>query len=1627
MTICAIECTSIPDGFAAADKSLLRLSLILRPATPSSDPTQPATGPSIDLKQWPTELPGLQFQIWAGPSKADLKPVDIIAAANAFEDEHTAAITPHAQLWWNKLWTNEVDLLHYLDLLNGGGSTIDTDPKSEVTGYDYAMLHEQAIVRSAEEFVRASSAFEARRLSKERDTDAAEARRLGKSLEAEFSGLTLRAARDPNDPMVRIARLLYREDPASVRSAEPPGFFGRLLGTSDLAAAGLGEEVTLAPDFAKALNPNAPFTLFMSDDAAITPNEIAEAAARVAQNDADFEESMKTDEELGAKPDAIADELFHAYQVLGALQAHPALRKFARQLADLSLDSAKLRAALGTAGEDASAELKGVVAVELLAAGAPARSAPSQTALFTAFVLRTGRHALFEPCPIADFPSPTPLGKAASATLRDGFVLPETLKDDVRRYQIASIDSIASYYASKRSDGATLEAYRSGANFADAPTEPTGFRTRGLMLLDMGVKATAEAAEAQQDIIESNRLFFAEDLVDGYRVDVVAPNGAVYPGCARSLDYHAFDTLSADLKKVYVSYRSDGYVAPLARTWTVPTSDPKMAKRVLSVSQVMVTWTGRQLGLQPGEEAEMSVPGDEEKREIDPLRARYAFDRARIGPILRQFGHYRFMLRARKINGSSVPLSAERVGEFALGSQDDKIGSGFRDANAADPGYEFGLIEKAPAPTLLVEDGFPRGHGVDPADRETISSIFVVAGAKDAKIRWLTSPISGFDLAELQGQFDPASTSAAHRKTAERKADYGAYRYLKHTDEGFFPNVKIGEDSIAQAFLPIPPSQELVDAPHFIDATLRTVSARLVATKATPAQALSATSLATDPAFFPEALGPADVEPDDVVPIRLEIRALEPGEPTNIRLAQRSFPLKIPGAGGRTLNVPTICIDVAEADTVKLELWSNRTIAAVYANPAIARVVAAANAKGLAIHSLLDPKSDKSRKLFGDFVREQRTSALSDVTTLRIEYPVEKPLEKPREIDAIKAYRAVDKAKWTESIAKEGGSDTADAAKIFSGGRILIDRKSTGEVWAEAFWVDTASKNRVFRTTKPEDPARVEQTGLYRRETPILSRRLFTLPPLELPLQGADETDAAYLRRINEIDLLLDDKVQPNANGSPSVRVARALGADFDCDRHRTLAVRLVARSRFAPSQSATAANTPAGSASAGGQSAGSEVAADLPEDMTYLEESASREACRAALGSNMPAANVIKVVMLATRRPPPPRLTRDKGTLYQRELRTSADGRETSLVHIYRCWLDGDWFASGDGEKLAVVCRQPRAASLPGWADAQVSRWGGDTASVPGQKLRVATELPEEDSTYLLAEQIGGATKAEATLVLARKTGEPEGAEPSIFGDPSDPEAEVAKVDLACLEPKFHDGYGRWYCDIEFKPTGAFKAALKLVLARYQEHALSGRQLSQTIAVDAVMLPQPWRFSVRRSGSAVSVVVTGPAYQGRAPMLDKMPGIKADTSFPIISELIGETRDIPMETLPHTPLIFAELERLDSKGKGPMPVLSGGHAVVQTNLGVQPQTVPEEIADMSGKLMLKRWTLDLNIPAEDVGKPLAVRVSLASAHANSQARNRGLGGGVGRDGAGFQPSALDGELIFLPEPIVVQLKVPAK
>ena len=90
---------------------------------------------------------------------------------------------------------------------------------------------------------------------------------------------------------------------------------------------------TIHPDIARALDPQSTEVLLRVDGASAAGAAALFTATTAEKNDDDFERAMRNDKDLeaeGANRDALDPKLEYAHQVIGTLQAHPALRKFAR-------------------------------------------------------------------------------------------------------------------------------------------------------------------------------------------------------------------------------------------------------------------------------------------------------------------------------------------------------------------------------------------------------------------------------------------------------------------------------------------------------------------------------------------------------------------------------------------------------------------------------------------------------------------------------------------------------------------------------------------------------------------------------------------------------------------------------------------------------------------------------------------------------------------------------------------------------------------------------------------------------------------------------------------------------------------------------------------------------------------------------------------------------------------------------------------------------------------------------------------------------------------------------------------------------------------------------------------------
>jgi len=344
----------------------------------------------------------------------------------------------------------------------------------------------------------------------------------------------------------------------------------------------------------------------------------------------------------------------------------------------------------------------------------------------------------------------------------------------------------------------------------------------------------------------------------------------------------------------------------------------------------------------------------------------------------------------------------------------------------------------------------------------------------------------------------------------------------------------------------------------------------------------------------------------------------------------------------------------------------------------------------------------------------------------------------------------------------------------------------------------------------------------------------------------------------------------------------------------------------------------------------------------------------------------------------------KDQGSLYLRRFDTvigsSARQQGKRLTHVYRCWLDSGWFSSGEGEKLAVICRDPSQGEPPDWLISRLSHWGGDMTMRPPIYLKSAPSSLEAP-TFLDPLQIVGMTSGVGELCSLP------------WDKRSDISARFQGVRLALLEPTFHSGTGRWYCDIELVPMATFRVCLRLSLARYQACAIEGCHLSEPVLADAFVLHQPWNFLAERSNDVVEISVTGPAYTQRAPMFQ---GLMPEAQLQGLDALAAE------------PLVLAELERLDRLGGRPLPVMGmDGQRVATTSRQAIRKEHGWPTAAEGIEEGWTRWVMQMVIPPGDAGARYAVRLTLASAHASSSAAR-------GND--------VDGALVYLPEPLVVQL-----
>jgi hypothetical protein len=176
------------------------------------------------------------------------------------------------------------------------------------------------------------------------------------------------------------------------------------------------------------------------------------------------------------------------------------------------------------------------------------------------------------------------------------------------------------------------------------------------------------------------------------------------------------------------------------------------------------------------------------------------------------------------------------------------------------------------------------------------------------------------------------------------------------------------------------------------------------------------------------------------------------------------------------------------------------------------------------------------------------------------------------------------------------------------------------------------------------------------------------------------------------------------------------------------------------------------------------------------------------------------------------------------------------------RIYVDRSWYATGDDERLAVICA-PTVNDVA--LDRKVSQWGADPVwRQKGPAVRpMLLELDHLFHQSGFDDRDRNAYPVGAARVLP------------LVDDPAQP-----GVTVLGYRPRFDKVRKLHYVDVAIEPGLAFWPFVRLVVARYQPDSLPGLHLSPTVRLDySQVLPARTATISRVAAGRAHVVVSGP------------------------------------------------------------------------------------------------------------------------------------------------------------------------
>ena len=248
-----------------------------------------------------------------------------------------------------------------------------------------------------------------------------------------------------------------------------------------------------------------------------------------------------------------------------------------------------------------------------------------------------------------------------------------------------------------------------------------------------------------------------------------------------------------------------------------------------------------------------------------------------------------------------------------------------------------------------------------------------------------------------------------------------------------------------------------------------------------------------------------------------------------------------------------------------------------------------------------------------------------------------------------------------------------------------------------------------------------------------------------------------------------------------------------------------------------------------------------------------------------------------------------------------------------FRIWLNRPWFSSGVGERLAVVCWPATTfdksfikeklysafAELcgvnndpPPFLEPFVTRWGEDPLWTMNVKACVGSIPPEAFRRHVCDRpDIAALSKSESCFpILDLRECEAMKSHLESYEEAS------AKVTLVLYEPTYDSASRRYYVDVQVDQEYAYYPFVRLALARYQEYALPGFELSEITSHEFVQLPPTRRteldvHGIEGGNATVSVRMRGALPAAMTKPTDNAPFTRWNT------RVIARLEYLPIKT----------------------------------------------------------------------------------------------------------------------------------